>query len=338
MLSRCILQVRAETQKDPSAWVDALKKREVVRKAKEAEQAANGSSAISVAPTTDDNPFAARSARARAFTYVYVCDVLADDTTMEVLYWKDVYASKGIKLCVPELGALGSYTISRALDKLDGFLEESEGKVRLIGRQVGALVCALYASKHPEKVDSLFLLEPAFAFEEVAEALYGGAEAMEAWKQSGVLEVDGTQLGYDLIADAAKHEAYPFVKMPAYVVHGNQDEVIPMDNSLAWVRGASVMMRGGRVGNSTEEADERRLLEMATGHGLVGCLESVQTRMLTYWNLMGPGAIEPKANLEKTKRQAFARDHSWNWEVYDEMVKKFEAEQDAKDAQEGGEK
>lgn len=101
-----------------------------------------------------------------------------------------------------------------------------------------------------------------------------------------------------MIADAAKHEAYPFVKMPAYVVHGNQDEVIPMDNSLAWVRGASVMMRGGRVGNSTEEADERRLLEMATGHGLVGCLESVQTRMLTYWNLMGPGAIEPKANLE----------------------------------------
>lgn len=38
----------------------------------------------------------------------------------------------------------------------------------------------------------------AFAFEEVAEALYGGAEAMEAWKQSGVLEVDGTQLGYDV--------------------------------------------------------------------------------------------------------------------------------------------
>lgn len=32
--------------------------------------------------------------------------------------------------------------------------------MRLIGRQVGALVCALYASKHPEKVDSLFLLEP----------------------------------------------------------------------------------------------------------------------------------------------------------------------------------
>lgn len=59
------------------------------------------------------------------------------------------------------------------------------------------------------------------------------------------------------------------------------------------VRGASVGMRGGRVGTSDELVGERRLLEIAAGHGLSGVLRDVQLRLLSYWDLLGDDVISP---------------------------------------------
>jgi hypothetical protein len=59
------------------------------------------------------------------------------------------------------------------------------------------------------------------------------------------------------------------------------------------VRGASVGMRGGRVGRSDELVGERRLLEIGAGHGLSGVLRDVQLRLLSYWDLLGDDVISP---------------------------------------------
>jgi len=71
--------------------------------------------------------------------------------------------------------------------------------------------------------------------------------------------------------------------------------MLPLENSLAWVRGASVGMRGGRVGTSDELVGERRLLEIGAGHGLSGVLRDVQLRLLSYWDLLGDDVVDPES-------------------------------------------
>jgi len=72
-------------------------------------------------------------------------------------------------------------------------------------------------------------------------------------------------------------------------------QMLPLENSLAWVRGASVGMRGGRVGTSDELVGERRLLEIGAGHGLSGVLRDVQLRLLSYWDLLGDDVVDPES-------------------------------------------
>ena len=51
---------------------------------------------------------------------------------------------------------------------------EPPAMLRLIGSGVGAYVAALYASRHTDRVDSLFLLSPAFKPSTALRALAGG--------------------------------------------------------------------------------------------------------------------------------------------------------------------
>jgi len=135
---------------------------------------------------------------------------------------------------------------------------------------------------------------------------------------------------FELMRDAASHAKYPFTRCPAYVVHGEQDQMLPLENSLAWVRGASVGMRGGRVGTSDELVGERRLLEIGAGHGHTGVLRDVQLRLLSYWDLLGDDVVDPESiNAPDFESSSYASEtkgkaagHEKNWEVYDEYVKK----------------
>uniref|UniRef100_A0A7S0WKJ0 Uncharacterized protein n=2 Tax=Pyramimonas obovata TaxID=1411642 RepID=A0A7S0WKJ0_9CHLO len=163
--------------------------------------------------------------------------------------------------------------------------------------------------------------------------MVGSEELYREWQESGVCEVDGRQVSFELIRDAMNHAKYPFIKKPAYVVHGQNNAVFSIDNTVAWVRGASINMRDGRLGHDTGEAAmERRLLEVNAGQGLEGCLKMIEVKMLEFWGLLGASAIVPEADLEKFGPESYARGHGFNFEVYDNYLKSFEEDEDSEES------
>jgi hypothetical protein len=110
--------------------------------------------------------------------------------------------------------------------------------VSLIGSSMGGYLAALYAARHAE-VEKLVLLAPAFSFaSRWPETLGDGA--MDHWKRTNMLKVfhysEGreVELGYQLVEDAARYEAYPDVRQPVLIFHGQRDTVVPPEYALTF--------------------------------------------------------------------------------------------------------
>ena len=79
---------------------------------------------------------------------------------------------------------------------------------------------------HPQPTTTrIMYVMQAFDLPGVAPALFGGADKMQEWEATGTLEVEGVATSFELMRDAASHAKYPFTRCPAYVVHGEQDQV-----------------------------------------------------------------------------------------------------------------
>ncbi len=145
----------------------------------------------------------------------------------------------------------------------------------------------------------------------------GGEPGLDAWRAMGVARLEGVPLDWAAVADAATHAAYPFVRCRAYVAHGNLDAFADLEDSLTWVRHASVNMRGR--GMPTDEVPERRLLEVADDHALAASVPALTTKLLEWHGLFGLEAADlaPRvtANLEALRPQDMARGHGSNFEV-----------------------
>ena len=119
------------------------------------------------------------------------------------------------------------------------------------------------------------------------------------------------------MADVESHAAYPFVRCRAYVAHGNLDGFADTEDSLTWVRHASVNMR--RRGMPTDPVPERRLLEVADDHALAASVPTLTTKLLEWYGLAGVTAGEEaqrvKADLEARRPEDFARGHGSNFEA-----------------------
>src|SRR5207245_462042 len=112
--------------------------------------------------------------------------------------------------------------------------------VSLIGSSMGGYLAALYAARHPE-VERLVLLAPAFSLAERWPQVVG-TPAMEEWKRTGVMnffhysEGRNMPLGYQLIEDASRYEAYPALSQPAIIFHGDKDTIVPASYSVEFAR------------------------------------------------------------------------------------------------------
>ena len=133
----------------------------------------------------------------------------------------------------------------------------------------------------------------------------------------GVARLEGVPLEWAAVADAATHAAYPFVRCRAYVAHGNLDAFAELEDSLTWVRHASVNMRAR--GMPADAVPERRLLELADDHALAASVASLSTKLLEWHGLWGlqPTDVAPRvaADLEARRPQDFAKGHGSNFEA-----------------------
>ena len=142
----------------------------------------------------------------------------------------------GVEVEAPDLAA-GDFehlTISGQL-RIVADLARNE-PVSLIGSSLGGYLAALYAARHP-KVERLVLFAPAFRFRELWAAELG-PERMSRWKETGALSVFHygagceMQIGYQLMEDASRFEAFPEFEQPTLILHGDRDNVVPVRQSV----------------------------------------------------------------------------------------------------------
>jgi pimeloyl-ACP methyl ester carboxylesterase len=171
---------------------------------------------------------------------------------------------------IPDLaeGRFQNLTISRQLEFIE-ILARKE-PVILIGSSLGGYLAALYAARHPE-VDRLILLAPAFGFHQLwSRAL--GPERLAEWKKRGNLSVfhyaeqREAPLGFKFMEDAAGFEPFPCFSQPALIFHGNRDDSVPVEQSLAFAR----------------DHKNCRLVQLDSGHELTDVLESIWRECETF--------------------------------------------------------
>ena len=167
----------------------------------------------------------------------------------------------------------------------------------------------------------------------------GGERGLAAWETLGVAKLDGMPVAFDVLEDIdayrcggvlgcgerrdwtltrspnASHigSAFPFVRCRAYVAHGTDDGFADLEDSLNWVRNASVNMR--RKGQPTDKVPERRLLELADDHAMAASVPALTGKVVDWHGLRGLEAA-PQADLEALRPEDVARGHGHNFEVY----------------------
>lgn len=146
-------------------------------------------------------------------------------------------------------------TPTSMLELVRGRLAEGPAPHVLVGSSLGGWLSAIAASRDPA-IRRLVLLAPAFNLVERWSARLSPAD-LAGWRRDG-LEVDhhatGTRrrIGWRFFEDAGRHPAWPAVTVPALVIAGRQDDLVPLADVERWV----------------DRTPTARLVVLDDGHGL----------------------------------------------------------------------
>ena len=212
---------------------------------------------------------------------------------------KRFYAARGLEFHTPDLNApsfaeLSYSAMLERFDALDRELDERDGvepgstRWRLIGSSMGGFVAARWAQLHPERVDRLLLLCPAFDFVERWPQLLG-PDNFARWREQGYFSLpDGSgkpvDVHFGLVEDAMTHPARPEVPRPTTIIHGTRDTVVPIESSREYAQ---------------THRDRVRLVEVDDDHLLARSLATIEAiaeaeliarKPKLYWDYFGPTA------------------------------------------------
>ncbi|MFT7622523.1 MAG: pimeloyl-ACP methyl ester carboxylesterase [Myxococcota bacterium] len=152
---------------------------------------------------------------------------------------RERFAALGQTLYLPDLNvpSFEQLTYTGALSALSA-LDEREGgnkQWRLIGSSMGSYISARWAELNPDRVDRLVLLCPAFDLMTRWPQMMGEV-AFGLWQRKGAFFFAGPDgepapLHWGFVEDARLHPPYAEVPCATHIIHGLQDEIVPIESS-----------------------------------------------------------------------------------------------------------
>ncbi len=176
-------------------------------------------------------------------SFIYLHGFASSPKSTKAQDLSDRFTQIQIKLKIPDLNAgdFSHLTISRQVNQVKSEFPDPSIPVTLIGSSLGGLTSAHLAQQNPQ-VQRLVLLAPAFGF--LSYWLPSlGAEKIKRWQQEEYLLVyhygEGRELplSYNFVTDAAQYQDNLLQRpIPTLILHGKQDEVIPIQASRNFAR------------------------------------------------------------------------------------------------------
>ena len=206
--------------------------------------------------------------------YIYLHGFASSPDSEKAQFIRDRFLEKQIALSIPDLNQnnFSDLTLTRQINQVSQAF--SDGPVTLIGSSLGGLTAAWLGEKYPQ-IERLVLLAPAFDFLSHYLARLG-PEAVQNWQESGFLSVyhyaekRSLPLSYQFILDSENYSDHSLRRsIPTLILHGQQDEVIPLTASQKYAQSRSWV----------------ELIELDSDHGLGNALPKIWSKIQFFCNL-----------------------------------------------------
>lgn len=170
--------------------------------------------------------------------YFYLHGFASSPQSAKAKYLGNRFRSRNLEIQSPDLnqGNFSALTLSRQLQQVEALFPPKPTPVTVIGSSFGGLTAAWLGERCPQ-VQRLVLLAPAFGF--LCHWLPKlGLEQVQAWQNQGFISVHhygegrSLPLQYTFISDMQQYQESAIQRpIPTLILHGNQDDVIPVEAS-----------------------------------------------------------------------------------------------------------
>jgi pimeloyl-ACP methyl ester carboxylesterase len=204
---------------------------------------------------------------ASRFTFVALHGFASSPRSRKNEHFRARFEARGIPLVTPDLNqpSFGRLSFAAMRAEVERTWEERGGKpLRMIGSSLGGYVAAWFAATHPERVDRLVLLCPAFGLSGRWRDLVA-PERLAEWRETGWLAFDDARgvpvpVHYAFFEEGARVPTMPHVTCPTVVVHGRGDETVPFAQSVRYL---------------AETPAVQELIAVDDGHDLLASLREI---------------------------------------------------------------
>ena len=173
---------------------------------------------------------------------IYLHGFASGPLSEKAVYFSRRLREKEFDVVVPDLNlpTFEQMTVSSQLKIVEALLAgKNPRSVLLVGSSMGGLLSTMLSTKH-ESISGLVLLAPGFGLDRRWQSVFGEG-ALETWREQGFLEVHHyaydrvMPLAVSFLDDALKYQTDKLrVSIPTLVVHGKQDDVVPVEESIAF--------------------------------------------------------------------------------------------------------
>lgn len=200
---------------------------------------------------------------------VYLHGFASSPQSSKAQFFQRKFQERGIAIDIPALdrGDFENMSISSMLELVDTMV--AGRSCIMMGSSLGGFLAGLYAARNPKLVERLVLLAPALEFSKKWQERFSGHE-LEEWKRQGwktffhYAHKRQERLSYGFVEDAMRYEGEPDFPQPAIILHGTQDDVVPVALSRDYAaRHANVLLKEFHSGHELTDVTEDLWTEAA---------------------------------------------------------------------------